>query len=371
MQVLAIFLFSFLFSVLSVCTPFIRSGDVRLSQIKLPPGFMIEVYADNVPNARSMAWNNKNTLYVGSRTAGNVYAVIDRDADFIADTVITIASGLNMPNGVVYHEGSLYVAEVNRVLRYDHIDSLIFNPPAPVVVNDSFPSDKHHGWKYMALGPDKKLYVPVGAPCNICERKDDVRYSSMMRMNLDGNELEIFATGIRNTVGFDWDAAGRLWFTDNGRDWMGDDSPPDELNVAAKSGLHFGYPYCHGGTISDPEFGQKAPCANFESPAINLGAHVASLGMKVYTKSMFPEQYVGGVFIAEHGSWNRSSPVGYKVSFVKIEDGRAVAYTPFAQGWLAGARALGRPVDILVLYDGSLLVSDDHANVIYRISYVE
>jgi glucose/arabinose dehydrogenase len=345
------------------------SMALPLEQIKLPPGFQISIYASNVPNARSMTLSPNGTLFVGTRSAGNVYAIVDRDGDHKADEVITIARGLNMPNGVAFRDGALYVAEVNRVLRYDDVEAHLKNPLKPVVVNDKFPSDKHHGWKFMAFGPDGMLYVPVGAPCNICERTPD-RYAAIMRMRPDGGGLETFARGIRNSVGFDWHPTTKeLWFTDNGRDWLGDDRPPDELNHAPRPGMHFGYPYCHGKNIADPEFGAKHRCDEFTPPAMELGPHVASLGMRFYTGKMFPEEYRNQIFIAEHGSWNRTTPIGYRISLIRLDNGRAVSYDAFAEGWLQGSQAWGRPADVLVMPDGSLLVSDDRADVIYRITY--
>jgi glucose/arabinose dehydrogenase len=308
---------------------------------------------------------------VGSRSAGKVYALVDLNQDQKADEVITIAEGLNKPNGVAFLDGSLYVAEISRVLRYDRIEARLKNPPRPVVVNDSFPKDEHHGWKFIRFGPDGRLYVPVGAPCNVCERKDP-RYASIMRMKPDGTGLEIFARGVRNTVGFDWHPLTQeLWFTDNGRDWMGDDLPPDELNHALEKGMHFGFPYCHGKNIPDPQFGKKHKCEEFVPPAMELGAHVASLGMRFYTGTMFPAEYRNQIFIAEHGSWNRSELAGYRVTLVKLEKGRAVKYEVFAEGWLDWAGAWGRPVDVQVMPDGALLVSDDKAGAIYRIHYLK
>ena len=345
----------------------IRSSN--LETLKLPPGFVVDYYARKVPGARSMALGAKGTLFVGSRGEGKVYAVVDRDGDHRADEVLTIASGLTLPNGVAFRGGSLYVAEVSRVLRFDHIEERLHNPPAPVVVNDSFPKEKHHGWKFIRFGPDGRLYVPVGAPCNVCEEKDP-RFASIMRMNPDGSNLEIFARGVRNTVGFDWHpGSGELWFTDNGRDWLGDDQPPDELNRAPRPGLHFGFPYWHGADIPDPTYGKGHRREEFVPPAAELGAHVASLGMRFYTGTMFPPPYRGRIFIAEHGSWNRSELTGYRVTMVRLEGNRAVAYETFAEGWLAGGAVWGRPVDLEVLPDGSLLVSDDLAGAIYRISY--
>ncbi|MBI4831473.1 MAG: sorbosone dehydrogenase family protein [Candidatus Lindowbacteria bacterium] len=340
-----------------------------LRRIKLPPGFAINIYAANVPNARSMTLSPNGTLFVGTRSEGNVYAVLDRDKDNKADEVITLARRLNMPNGVAFRDGSLYVAEVNRILRFDSIEEHLDRPPKPVIVNDRFPKDRLHGWKFIAFGPDGMLYVPVGAPCNVCER-DDERYASIMRMKPDGSGLEMFARGVRNTVGFDWHPQTKeLWFTDNGRDWMGDNMPPDELNRAPRSGLNFGFPYCHGNGIPDPALGKKHECDEFTPPVQELGPHVAALGMRFYTGDMFPDKYRNQIFIAQHGSWNRSAPIGYRVMLARIEGNKPVGYEVFAEGWLQGGVSWGRLVDVLVMPDGALLVSDDKADVIYRISY--
>ncbi len=339
-------------------------GPLPLDRIKLPPGFEIRLHA-RVPNARSMTMSPAGTLFVGNRQGGAVFAV--RDASGGAGEVVRIARGLNMPNGVAFRDGALYVAEVHRVLRYDGIESRLTNPPQPVVVRE-FPKDRHHGWKFIAFGPDGLLYVPVGAPCNICQ--PEPMYAAIHRMRPDGSAFETFARGIRNTVGFDWHPATReLWFTDNGRDMMGDDVPPDELNHAPRKGLDFGYPNCHGRNVSDPEFGRRRPCSASVPAARDLGPHVAALGMRFYTGRMFPEKYRKGIFIAEHGSWNRSRKLGYRVMFVPLENGRATGYEVFAEGWLQGENEWGRPVDVLVAPDGALLVSDDEAGAIYRISY--
>jgi glucose/arabinose dehydrogenase len=345
------------------------SAGLRPDDIKLPSGFSIAVYAANVPGARSMTIGAKGTLFVGSRSEGKVYAIVDRNGGHKADEVITIASGLNSPNGVAFRNGALYVAEISRVIRFDDIEEHLYAPPKPVTVNNSFPDKSHHGWKFIRFGPDGRLYVPVGAPCNVCEEKD-ARFASIMRMLPDGSNLEIFARGIRNTVGFDWHPrTGELWFTDNGRDWLGDDRPPDELNRAPRTGLHFGFPYRHGRDIADPEFGKGRRSEEFIPPEMELGPHVASLGMRFYTGAMFPESYRDQIFIAEHGSWNRSTPNGYRITLVRLRDNRAVSYETFAQGWLQHGSAWGRPVDLQVMPDGSLLVSDDKAGAIYRISY--
>src|SRR2546422_3481383 len=357
-----------LFSIVGLAACAVQGNQpVSLEKIKLPPGFSISVYASGVRNAREMALGPGGTLFVGSMNAGNVYAVIDSNKDNSADEVIEIASGLNMPNGVAVRNGSLYVAEVSRITRYDDIESHLKNPPKPVVVNDKFPHDAHHGWKFIAFGPDGMLYVPVGAPCNIC--RPDAQHGVIDRMNADGSGLEVFATGVRNSVGFDWHPVTKeLWFTDNGVDGMGDNIPPDELNYAPRMGMNFGFPYCLAGTIPGPGFGRE-PCSKFTPPAINLAPHVAAIGMRFYTGTMFPPEYRNQIFIAEHGSWNRSTPIGYRISLVRLEGNKAVKYEPFAEGWLQGRSAWGRPADVLVMPDGSLLVSDDKADAIYRITY--
>lgn len=344
---------------------------LMISAIKLPPGFKIDIFADQVTGARSMALSPSGILFVGTRDTGRVYAVIDQDKDFKADRIITIAQGLNMPNGVALRNGDLYVAEVRRILRFRQIESHLDKGVTPEVVYDHYPSDRHHGWKFIRFGPDGKLYVPVGAPCNVC-RSEEPLYATITRLDPDTGAMEIFAHGVRNSVGFDWNPrTGVLWFTDNGRDWLGDNQPPDELNRAPLQGLHFGFPFCHGGVIADPEFGSQQSCAQFTPPAMALGAHVAPLGMRFYTGRMFPAQYRDQIFIAEHGSWNRSQKVGYDISLVKLANDRSVSYEPFAKGWLLGNSAWGRPVDLEVMPDGSLLVSDDRNGVIYRITYQE
>jgi glucose/arabinose dehydrogenase len=344
----------------------VQAAELPIENIKLPPGFKIELVA-RVDNAREMALGSKGTLFVGSMQASKVYAVQWKPSG--PPTVKVIASGLNMPVGVAFHNGALYVSAVDRIVRLDDIEDHIADPPNPVVVDDHLPKDTHHGWKFIAFGPDGKLYVPVGAPCNVCEPDAD-RYANIQRMNADGSGREIYARGIRNSVGFDWDPKTReLWFTNNGRDMLGDDAPPDTLNHAPRPGLNFGYPYCHAGTIADPEFGSKRRCEEFAAPAQNLGPHVASLGMRFYTGSQFPTRYRNQIFIAEHGSWNRSKKIGYRVTAVRIEGNKPVAYEPFATGWLQGETAWGRPSDVLVMPDGALLVSDDYAGAIYRISY--
>ncbi|MFZ2300586.1 MAG: PQQ-dependent sugar dehydrogenase [Gallionella sp.] len=358
------------FILLLTASLFACARDLPLDRIKLPPGFKISLYADNVPGARSMALSPNGTLFVGTRGSW-VYALPNRNFGKHADEVIVLADNLDTPNGVAFRDGALYVAEVNRILRFDSIESHLNNLPKPVVVNDRFPTDTHHGWKFIRFGPDGLLYVPVGAPCNICE-PDPARYAAIFRMKPDGTALEQYARGVRNTVGFDWSPdTSELWFTDNGRDWLGNNMPPDELNHAPQPGMHFGYPYCHGKAISDDEFGGKRACGEFAPAAMELGPHVASLGMRFYTGKMFPENYRKQIFIAEHGSWNRIPPIGYRITLVRLESGKAASYEVFAEGWLGALTAWGRPVDVQVMRDGALLVSDDKAGVIYRISYGE
>ena len=349
--------------------------EIPLDKLTLPAGFSIEVYAPDVPNARSMARSPAGTLFVGTRRAGDVYAVLDRDQDQRADEVITIATGLNMPNGVAFRDGALYVAEVNRILRYDGIEDRLQNPPEPVVVDEAFPTERSHGWKFIRFGPDGKLYVPVGAPCNICDRTgEDIRFGTVTRMNPDGSGQEVFSHGVRNSVGFDWHPGTRdLWFTSNGRDRLGDESPGDTLNHAPELGMHFGFPFCHQGDTPDPEFGERRGCGEFSPPAQALGPHVASLGMRFYTGAMFPEPYRNQIFIAEHGSWNRTPEAGhtgYRITVATLEGNRVTDYAVFAEGWLdPDNSAWGRPVDVEVMPDGALLVTDDSAGAIYRITY--
>jgi glucose/arabinose dehydrogenase len=347
------------------------SDNLPLSSIKLPKGFTISVFAE-VDNARSMAISPNGTIFVGNRDGDKVYAVKDVDGDGKADKKWVIASKLNMPNGVAFKDGNLYVAEISRIHKFANIESKLDAPGNSQIIYDKFPTEAHHGWKYIAFGPDGKLYIPVGAPCNICESKDPI-YASITRMNADGTGLEVYAHGVRNSVGFTWHPTTKqMWFTDNGRDMLGDDIPPCELNNATQAGQHFGYPYCHGGTIKDPEFGDKRPCSDFVKPRVNLGAHVAPLGLKFYEGSMFPAEYKNGLIIAEHGSWNRTKKSGYQLVFVKEDaTGKTLSHTTFATGWMDDAtqKVWGRPVDVLILKDGSMLVSDDQANVIYRITY--
>lgn len=359
----ALVLFSVIISAPSNAGGGPRTG-LPLSQLKLPPGFSVELVA-RVPNARGMALSPKGILYVGSRGAGKVYAV-----DFNRrNQVFILAEDQDMPTGVAYRDGTLYFSGVSKIFKLPKIDENLEKPPVPVVVTDKFPDKDHHGWKYLGFGPDGKLYVPVGAPCNICAENDD--FGTIRRMNPDGSNIEVIARGVRNSVGFTWHPkSGEFWFSDNGRDWMGDDEPPCELNRLTKIGSHFGFPYCHGGDMPDPKFGKKRKCSEFVPPVQRLGAHVAPLGIRFGLKTNFPEPYKSGVFLAEHGSWNRSSKVGYRVSFVALDAKfKATKYESFLEGFLEKEKAWGRPVDLEIEPSGSLLVSDDEAGAIYRVKY--
>jgi glucose/arabinose dehydrogenase len=345
----------------------VNASKIHLDELKLPEGFKAEVYAEGVANARGMALSKNGTLFVGSMREGKVYAITGTPG---GKKVLTIARGLDMPAGVALYNGDLYISAVSRILKIRDVENHLYDTPALEVISADFPPDEMHGWKFIRFGPDNKLYVPIGAPCNVC-LKGDKRYASIMRMDPDGGGLEIYAVGIRNTVGFDWDpVTGKMWFTDNGRDNMGDNIPPDELNYAPWQGMNFGFPFVHGADIRDPAFWDKRPKDfEFTPPAIQLGPHVAALGMRFYTGKMFPENYNNMIFIAEHGSWNRSKKTGYRVTMVRVKNGKALSYGIFCEGWKQGESAWGRPDDVQVALDGSLLVSDDLAGVIYRIYY--
>jgi glucose/arabinose dehydrogenase len=337
----------------------------RLDEIRLPEGFRITLYAGDVPGARSLALGSRGTLFIGSR-GGEVYAVPPGGGKARA-----IARGLEAPHGVAFRDGALYVAEIGRILRYDGIEDRLDDPPRPAVVVDDLPTERHHGLKTIRFGPDGLLYVGIGAPCNVCE--PDSAHGVIARLDVSSPQpkREVYARGVRNSVGFDWDPRTKeLWFTDNGRDLMGDDVPADELNHAPRPGMNFGFPYCQQGDVPDPQFGRQHACREFTPPARRLGPHVASLGMRFYTGAKFPEKYRGAVFIAEHGSWNRSRKIGYRVSVVRDLQNETPTYETFAQGWLQGEDAWGRPVDVIVAPDGALLVSDDRAGAVYRIDYI-
>lgn len=358
--------------------PDTESIEISLGFIETPVGFEVEIFSDQVPGARQITVSPSGVVYVGTRKTGEngkVYAVVDTDNDFKADTVYTIVSGLRMPNGVAFKDGDLYVAEVSKIWKFENVENDLSNPPSPILISDDYPTETSHGWKYISFGPDGKLYVPIGAPCNVCNNEEEnPQYATLTRINADGTGQETVARGIRNTVGFTWHpVTNNLWFTENGRDWLGDDTPACELNELTEEGQHFGFPYLHASSVWDPEFGDagKSREAEFKKPVQELGPHVAPLGLIFYQGNMFPSSYKHQALIAEHGSWNRTNKIGYRVSIVSFNsEGNPISYKPFITGWLQGEEDVrGRPVSIFELPDGSILISDDHSGKIYRVSY--
>src|SRR5262245_8016073 len=339
--------------------------EIPLAKVKLPAGFKIELWAEGIPNARSLALGTKGTVFVSTRLRSEVYAVVDRGG---SREVKTIAKGLDTPNGLAFRNGALYVRALNRILRYDDIENRLDNPPEPKVVIDTLPTDRPHGWKFLSVGPDGWIYFNIGAPCNICV--PPYTHAQIVRLHPESGTLETYALGVRNSVGMDFHPVTKeLWFTDNGRDWLGDNAPSDELNRAPQAGLHFGYPYCHQGDTLDPELGKHRRCGEFTKPVVKLGAHVAALGMRFYDGKMFPAEYRNNIFVAEHGSWNRTQKSGYNVTRVSFGPNGDAKAEVFLGGILESEGFWGRPVDLLVMRDGSLLVSDDWNGAIYRVSY--
>lgn len=342
-------------------------NELQIDKLKVPLGFKIEVWASGMVNARTMTESPNGTIYVGTRFPGNVYAVVTKDGK---REVKIIAKGLHRPNGVVFTNGSLYVAELSRIIRYDNIEKNLDNPPAPVVVFDALPKDEPHGWKYLKLSPDGKyLYFQIGTPANIVVPPST--HATINRLNLKTNKMEVVATGVRNSVGMDFHPTTKqLWFTNMGRDWAGEDLPNDTLNRLSKKGMNFGYPFCHQGDWLDPDFGKGRSCDEFEKPELKLGAHVSPIGMSFYNGVQFPKEYKGNIFIAEYGSWNKTKKAGYQVVRVVLDDkNKPVKTEPFVTGWLQGETYWGRPADVHVLKDGSMLISDGEAGAIYRVSY--
>ncbi len=354
-----------------VDTTIVFYDDLRLDSLVLPEGFKIDVFA-RVEDARSLALSPDGTVFVGSRGGGHVHAFKDENGDYKADKKYVIATGKNNPNGIAFKDGDLYVSEVSKLWKYPNI--LDFDTTKKELIVDDYPTELHHGKRYLGFGPDGKLYMPVGAPCNICKKEDEI-YASITRMNPDGSEREIVAHGVRNTVGYDWHPeTGEFYFTDNGRDMMGDTTPECELNKLTEAGQHFGYPYCHQGNVSDPEFGDQFPCEDFVAPIELMGPHVAPLGMRFYTGSQFPSEYQGEIFVALHGSWNRSPEAGHigaQVVLVKEEGGQSQGKQVFIDGFLmkSSNQYWGRPVDMIFLADGSMLLSDDMSGTVYRVWY--
>ena len=345
------------------------AAALDLGRLHLPPGFFISLYAENLPDARQIAIGTQGTLFVGSRQAGRVYAAVDADHNGVAERVGLIAERLSMPSGIAFRDGALYVAAVDRVLRYADIEKHLVSPPQPEQVVDGLPSASHHGWKFIAFGPDGALYVPIGAPCNICAPAPP--YASIVRIKTDDGQITAYARGVRNSVGFDWHPeTGEMWFGDNGRDMLGDEQPADEINRVRRSREHFGYPFIHAGELRDPEFGAGHQADEFSPPAIKLDAHVAPVGLAFYRGKMFPPAYRNALFVAEHGSWNRTHKSGYRVMVATITaNGEVASYAPFITGWLEGEKSWGRPVAFATMADGSLLISDDQAGVVYRVTY--
>jgi len=344
------------------------AGELPIKKIKVPRGFKVEVWASGILDARGLRQGDKGTVFVSSLfVAGKIYAVTDQGGKRV---VKTIAEKLMLPNGIEYHKGALYVATPKEIVRYDNIEANLDNPPPPVMVYNQLPGDIPHGWKFIKIGPDGKLYVPVGGPCNICDPSD--QYAQIFRINLDGSGKEVVARGVRNTVGFDFHPkTGELWFGDNGRDWLSEDLPNDELNRVAQPGKqHFGFPYCHQGDFADPEFGWAKSCDDYSKPAALLGPHSAPLGMRFYAGKMFPYKYQGAIFLARHGPWNRTKKYAADVVAIFLDrKGNVTKVEPFLTGLVENNSYLGRPADVMVMKDGSLLVSDDHNGAIYRVSY--
>jgi glucose/arabinose dehydrogenase len=373
-----------LFSVLLLVFFYAYSDELAMDKLTMPPGFHVSIFANNVKGAREMALGDKGTIFVGSNAPAKIYAIIPEKTPqgLVYSKVKTIASGLNQPQGVAFYKGDLYVAEVDRIIRYKNIEKDLDNPPPPMMVNNQFPLRKTepdryiqiHGWKTIHFGPDHKLYVAIGIPCNVCMREHPLE-GSIARMDPDGSNLEIYTKGVRNSVGFDWQpGTNKFWFTDNGRDRLGDDFPPDKLYYAPEKGLDVGFPYYlgvddQGRPLPDPEYGKLRSPEGITWEALNLPAHVAVLNMIFYTGHMFPDEYRDQIIVTEHGSWDRSKKVGYRLSLIKVKGGKALSYTPFITGWLQGEKNWGRPVGLLQMPDGSVLVSDDYAGVIYRVSY--
>lgn len=352
--------------------PSIADVQKKLNQLKLPPGFKIELYA-RVPFARQLALAD-NLLFVGAKQNDKVHVIVDKDRDNKSDAVIPI-TGFKSPNGVAVKDDTLYIGEVDRILKIENISKVYGDNPQTTLYKDGLPADTHHGWKYIRFAPDGTLYTAQGMPCNVCEKEDPI-YGTILKLDKN-NKWQVFASGVRNSVGFDWQpGTGDLWFTDNGRDWLGDDLPPDELNHAKAAGMFFGFPYRYGDNVPDPEygdklrFGAKVKDANaLTAPAKSLNAHVAALGMRFCASKSFPSQYQNTVFICEHGSWNRSKPIGYRIMAVDLSQDPPT-YTPFITGWQQpDGTPWGRPVDLTFASDGSMFISDDHAGVVYRLSY--
>jgi len=348
--------------------PLATAADkLPVDKLKVPKGFKVELYASGIPNARSLRLGDKGTIFVSNRTLDKIYAIVDKDGK---REVKVIAKDLYRPNGIALHNGTLYIAELSQISKIDAIEDHLDNTPKPTVIYNDLPKDEPHGWKYLTVGPDNKLYFNVGAPCNICMPPDT--HAQIRRINLDGSGAEVVARGVRQIVGMDWHPTlKQLYFTENARDWLSEDIPEDKLNRLANPGKdNFGYPHCHQGNIPDQEFGWGHSCDEFTKPAALLGPHSAPLGIKFYTGSQFPAEYRGQAFIARHGSWNKTKKIGGDIVVAKLnKDGTVKSIEPFMTGFIENNNYVGRPVDLLPLKDGSMLISDDYNGAIYRVSY--
>ena len=346
-------------------------SDIAIDKLQVPPGFKVELWAHSMPGARAMARGDKGKIYIGTRGIGRVYEVTDNGTERTSRVVV---DKLNQPAGIEFRKGSLYVMAIDKMLRFDGIETNANAQPVDMTTAFNLPKEQHHNWKYIKFGPDGKLYVPFGAPCNICVPPTD-EYAQIRRYNADGTGMEVIARGVRNTVGFDWHPQTKqLWFTDHGRDWMGDNGPEDELNRITKTGLNFGFPYCHANGVADQDIKKDNPCADVTLPVTTMGPHAAVMGIKFYTGKMFPAQYKNVAFVARKGSWNRTEKFGYDVVTVTAgKDGKNPKITPFLTGFLdAKSQAfVGRPAYLMQMPDGSMLVSDEQMGAIYRISYAK
>jgi glucose/arabinose dehydrogenase len=348
--------------------PLATAADkLPVDKLKVPKGFKVEVYASGIPQARSLRLGDRGTVFVSNRLADKIYAIVEKNGK---REVKVIAKDLYRPNGIALHNGTLYIAELSQISKIEKVEDNLDNTPKPTVIYSDLPKDEPHGWKYLTVGPDNKLYFNVGAPCNIC--MPPPTHAQIRRINLDGSGAEVVARGVRQIVGMDWHPTlKQLYFTENARDWLSEELPNDKLNRLTQPGKeNFGYPYCHQGNIPDPEFGWGHSCDEFTKPVALLGPHAAPLGIKFYTGGAFPAEYRGQAFIARHGSWNKTKKIGGDIVVAKLNaDGTLKSLEPFLTGFIQDNNYVGRPVDLLVMKDGSLLVSDDYAGAIYRVSY--
>ena len=343
------------------------ADKLPIEKLKAPKGFKIELYAAGVGNARTLRQGDKGTVFVGSRLLDKVYAIVDKGEK---REVKPIYSGLYRPNGLAFKDGVLYIAELSRISKVEKIEDNLDNPPKPVVIYDDLPKDEAHGWKFLTIGPDDKLYFQVGAPCNIC--MPSPAHAQIRRINLDGSGAEVVARGIRQIVGMDFSPITKqLYFTENSRDWLSEDIPEEKLNRLTQPGKdNFGYPYCHQGNIADQEFGWGHSCDEFTKPIALLGPHTAALGMRFYTGNTFPSEYRNAIFIARHGSWNRTKKIGGDIVVARLsEDGAVKSIEPFITGFIENNNYVGRPADVEFVKDGSMLISDDFNGAVYRVTY--